>query len=190
MVQGRGPDASTEALRATLFDTSHNQWLSVFATFLFTHNAGVTLLCFALGFAFGLPTAMLEIFNGCGLGAFLAVFVSHGLGVEAGGWLMIHGVTELTATTLAGAAGMRIGWSIAFPGDRGRLEAIAHHGRQAATLMVGVLVMLFCAGALEGIGRQLIQDTGLRYLIAGLSGLIWMIYLYVPRRDDSPAAHG
>ena len=181
LAQGRGPDASTSALRETLFGHANDPWLTAFATFLFTHNAGVALLAFALGFAFGLPSAMLEIYNGCTLGAFLAVFVGHGLGWEAGGWLLIHGVTELTATVLAGAAGMRIGWSLAFPGDRSRLEAAAFAGRQSATLMAGVFVMLFCAGILEGVGRQMIQDTTLRYAIAAASAVVWFVYLYSGR---------
>jgi len=186
LVEGRGPDASTEQLRQTLFDTHHQNtaqaMLPAFATFLFTNNAGVGLMAFALGFAFGLPTAILEFYNGCTLGAFLAVFISHGLGYEAGGWLMIHGVTELTATVLAGAAGMKIGWAVAFPGDRTRLDAAAAEGRKAATLMAGVLVMLFCAGILEGIGRQMIQDTVVRYAIAATTGVFWLVYLYAPRR--------
>ena len=68
LVEGRGPDASAEQLRQTLFDNHQHMaqtWLSVFATFLFTHNAGVSLMAFALGFAFGLPTALLEMYNGC-----------------------------------------------------------------------------------------------------------------------------
>ena len=190
LVEGRGPDASTAALRATLFDTQHNQLLSVLATFLFTHNAEVALMAFALGFAFCLPTAFLMIENGCVLGAFLAVFVQHGLGVEVGGWLMIHGVTELFATILAGAAGFRLGWALTFPGEKTRLEAIGAAGRQAAVLMGGVLVMLFCAGILEGVGRQLVQVTWIRYAIAGTSGLFWLTYLYAPRAAKGVAARG
>ena len=193
MAQGRGPSATAQALRATLFDAKahdHQQWLSTFATFLFTHNSEVALMAFALGFAFCLPSALLVAYQGCVLGAFLAVFISHGLGVEAGGWLMIHGVTELSATILAGAAGARIGWALAFPGDRGRLEAAADAGRTAATLMGGVLVMLLCAGLLEGIGRQLIQVTWIRYAVAATTGVIWLVYLYGPRPRAWSPAHG
>ena len=185
LVEGRGPAASAAELRQTLFDPhpkAMQTWLSVFATFLFTHNAGVSLMAFALGFAFGLPTAILELMNGCVLGAFLQVFISHGLGYEAGGWLLIHGVTELSATLLAGAGGMKMGWAVAFPGDRTRLDAAAAEGRKAATLMAGVLVMLFCAGIMEGIGRQMIQDTTIRYAIAASTGVFWLVYLYAPRR--------
>jgi uncharacterized membrane protein SpoIIM required for sporulation len=191
LAEGRGPTASTEALRATLFDKGHHDsLLPVMATFLFTHNAGVALFAFALGFAFCVPTSLLMIYHGSVLGAFIALFVSRGLGVEACGWLLIHGVTELMATTLAGAAGLRIGAALAFPGERTRLEAASAAGRQAATLMVGVLVMLFCAGLLEGIGRQLIQQTVVRYLIAVTSGLLWLGYLYWPRAEPGARALG
>ena len=91
---------------------------------------------------------------------------------------MLPGVTELTATGLAGAGGMKIGWAVAFPGERTRLDAAAAEGRKAATLMAGVLVMLFCAGILEGIGRQMIQDTVVRYAIAAATGVFWLVYLY------------
>jgi len=180
--EGRGPSATTAALRATLFDHQHQHGLSVLATFLFTHNAGIALFAFALGFAFGVPTAFLI------LGAFLQVFVSHGLGYEVVGWLFIHGVTEISAIILAGAAGMRIGWAIGFPGERTRLGSAAAEGRRAATLMAGVVVMLFCAGLLEGFARQLIQQTPVRYAIAIGTGLIWLTYFYWPRPEAAARA--
>lgn len=181
MSQGRGPEASTEALRETLAGTESGEGLSAFAAFLFTHNAQVALLAFALGFALGLPSAMLILYNGAILGAFAALFISRGLGVELGGWLAIHGVTELYAVTLAGAAGLRIGWTVAFPGARHRLDALAASGRSAGLAMGGVIVMLIVAGLLEGFGRQLIADTGLRYAVGGASALFWLAYFYIPR---------
>jgi uncharacterized membrane protein SpoIIM required for sporulation len=185
MAQGRDPSATTESLRATLYADGKDgtkEGLSSFATYLFTHNAQVSLFCFALGFMFGVPTALLLLQNGAMLGAMLALFASRGLGVELMGWLLIHGVTELLAITVAGAAGFRIGWAVAFPGERTRVEAAGAAGRQAATLMCGVVVMLFVAGLLEGFGRQLIQQDWLRYAIAGTTGALWFVYLYGPRR--------
>lgn len=181
---GRGPSASTEAMRATLYSKpgDDHSGLSVFAAFLFTHNSGVAIFAFALGFAFCLPTAMLMAYNGAMLGAFLAAFAMKGLGFEAGGWLAIHGVTEIGAVILAGAAGLRIGWTLAFPGDRSRPAAMAQAGRQSATLMAGVVVMLFCAGILEGVGRQVIQNDLVRYGIALVTLVLWPAYLYLPRR--------
>src|SRR5262249_13246572 len=155
---------STEALRQTLFHPTHGtSGLGAFSSFLFTHNAQVSLLAFALGFAACLPTAFLIFDNGLILGAFFAVYAAHGLGFDLGGWLFIHGVTELFAVTLAGAAGFRIGWALAFPGEKTRIDAIKDAGKVAANVMVGVVIMLVFAGLLEGFGRQLITNTFARY---------------------------
>lgn len=188
MVQGRGFDSSTEELRRTLYDSDEVDALSVFATFLFTNNAQVAIFCFALGFAFGVPTSLLLVYNGTTLGAFVALFVSKGLGFEVAGWLMIHGTTEFFAIALAGAAGIRIGWAVVFPGEETRLDAATRAGRTAAIAMGGVVTMLFVAGLLEGYGRQLIGVDAARYAV-GLGMLaLWTGYFYLPRRP--PAGGG
>lgn len=183
LASGRDPMATTASLRETLYqDTSAMDGLTGLAAFLFTHNAQIALFAFALGFAFCLPTAALLVLNGGMLGAFLALFFSRNLGVEATGWLMIHGATELFAIVLAGAAGFSIGWAVAFPGARTRVDAAAEVGRRAATAMAGVVVMLFVAGLLEGFGRQLIQLDAARYAVAATTLAAWLVYFYWPRR--------
>lgn len=184
LAAGRDPAASTASLREGLYaggETTNG--LSIFATFLFTHNAQVALLAFALGFAFCVPTAFLILTQGAMLGAMLSLYFSRGLGFELGGWLMIHGVTELFAIILAGAAGLRIGWAGAFPGEASRLDAIAAAGRTAGTAMGGVVVMLMLAGLLEGFGRQLITNDFARYGVALTTALVWGAYFYGPRRE-------
>ena len=179
---GRDPGATTAFLRATLYDPPEStEGLGVFATFLFTHNAQVAITAFSLGFAFGLPTALIVAYNGATMGAFIALFASRGLGFEAVGWLMIHGVTELFAVTLAAASGFRIGWSLAFPGADTRLESVRRAGREAALVMGGVVLMLMIAGVLEGFGRQLITSDLARYAIAAASLVLWCAYFYLPR---------
>ncbi len=184
LAHGRGPGASAQLLRSTLFSAHDADGLSVFSTFLFTHNAQIALFAFALGFACCLPSALLMIYNGMMLGAFFAVFSEKGLGVEFGGWALIHGVTELFAVILAGAAGFRLGWALAFPGAGSRLEALSRAGREAAMVMAGVIVMLALAGLLEGFGRQLITSTAVRYAIAASTGAFWLSYFY--RRKPEP----
>lgn len=182
LAAGRDPTASTAFLRETLHKGgAAHDGLTSLATFLFTHNAQIAILAFALGFALCVPTAALMAYNGAMLGAFLSLFAARGLGVEAGGWLFIHGVTELFAVTLAGAAGFSIGWAVVFPGRLSRVDAIAAAGRRAATVMVGVVVMLFVAGLLEGFARQLIQSTPLRYGVAVASAAVWGLYFYAKR---------
>jgi uncharacterized membrane protein SpoIIM required for sporulation len=178
----RGPSASTEALRKIICETEPSSTgLSAFATFLFTNNAQVSILAFALGFAFGIPTAFLIAMNGAAGGALMQVYVAHGLGPELGAWLAIHGTTELFAIVLAGAAGFHIGRRVAFPGEMSRMAAAAESGKVSAAVMVGVVVMLMVAAALEGFGRQLIGSTFIRYLIGGIALTLWLLYFYLPR---------
>lgn len=180
MIQGRDPSTTTQALRAMLYDSDDK--LAGLAAFLFTHNAQIAIFAFALGFAFCLPTALLLVYNGLTMGAFVALYVSRGLGMEVAGWLMIHGVTEIFAITLAGAAGFHIGRAVIHPGDRPRVEAAAAAGRTAALAMAGVVAMLMVAGLLEGFGRQLITLDAARFAVAGATALLWGLYFYLPRR--------
>jgi uncharacterized membrane protein SpoIIM required for sporulation len=182
---GRTPTASTEFLRDGLFDedTGDASALSFFATYLFTHNAKIGMLCFALGFALGLPTVILLVQNGLMLGAFYALYVSRGLGLELGGWLFIHGVTELLAIVLCGAAGLALGGAVAFPGAHSRLANLAATGRLAARVVLGAVGLLLVAGLLEGLGRQLITDTSLRYAIAATTAVAWCLYFGFTGRD-------
>jgi uncharacterized membrane protein SpoIIM required for sporulation len=181
MAQGRDFNASPAELRAILYDSEGSSSLTLFASFLFTNNAGVSLLAFALGFAFGVPTAMLLVYNLTSLGALLALYDARGLAFELGGWLSIHGTTELLAILLAGAAGFHIGWAVVFPGEESRLAAASRAGRTSAYVMVGVIVMLAVAAILEGFGRQLVNDDLTRYAVGGVMLLLWLLYFYLPR---------
>jgi len=178
---GRDFSATTESLRETLYG-GRDQPLALFATVLFMNNSQVCMLSFALGFAFGVPTMMLLIHNGAMLGAFMALFISRGLGMEMGGWLIIHGSTEFFAIVLSGAAGFRIGWSVVFPGEQTRLAAATAAGRSAGIAMAGVVIMMIVAGLLEGLGRQMITSDAARYAIGLGMLLFWCAYFYLPRR--------
>lgn len=183
LAQGREPGASREALMATLHGApEQHSGLEVLAAFLFSHNAQIALFAFAFGFAFCVLTVGLLIVNGLTLGAFLALFAQHDLSYPAAGWLLIHGVTELFAVTLAGAAGLSIGWAVTFPGERRRIDAAMHAGRRGGLVMAGVVIMLFFAALLEGFGRQLIQPDPARYAIALATAVLWGGYFYLPRR--------
>jgi uncharacterized membrane protein SpoIIM required for sporulation len=174
---GRDPGASAATLRQSLYG-SQESGLGIFASFLFGHNAQIAIFAFALGFAFVVPTALLILYNGLTLGAMIAVFADKGLGPNFLAWLAIHGTTELFAIMISGAAGMRIGTAIAFPGRRTRMDALVVAGRTSAIAVMGVVLMLAVAAILEGIGRQVVTSDGLRVGI-GLAALgAWLVYYY------------
>lgn len=185
MANGRVPGASRDMLAQTLGTAKGGAGLSAFAAFLFSNNAQVSILAFALGFAFGVPTLLLLVQNTAGLGAMLWLFGSAGLTVDFIAWLSVHGTTELFAILLAGASGLHVGRAMVFPGTRSVLDAAALAGRRSAQVMVGVVLMLVIAAALEGFARQLIPGVGARLGVGGAMLLAWLAYFYAFRRDPA-----
>ena len=113
------------------------------------------------------------------MGAMLWLYHGQGLTLDFAGWLAVHGTTEIFAILLAGAAGLHIGRSMAFPGRRGVMQAAAEAGQRAAQVMAGVVLMLVVAAILEGFARQLIDDTAGRLTVGGFMLVFWLTYFFV-----------
>ena len=175
----RMPGASREVLLGTLFGNQGQDAKSLFAASLFSNNAQVAILAFALGFAFGVPSLLLLVHNMAVMGAMLWLYHGQGLTLDFAGWLAVHGTTEIFAILLAGAAGLHIGRSMAFPGRRGVMQAAAEAGQRAAQVMAGVVLMLVVAAILEGFARQLIDDTAGRLTVGGFMLVFWLTYFFV-----------
>jgi uncharacterized membrane protein SpoIIM required for sporulation len=182
LADARVPGASREVLLQSLDGTQGSSGLSAFAAYLFSNNAQVSILAFALGFAFGVPTLMLLVQNTAGLGAMLWLFNGQGLLPDFAAWLSVHGTTELLAILLAGASGLHVGRSMAFPGQLGVLEATAIAGRRAAQVMTGVVLMLVVAALLEGFARQLVPDMAGRFIIGLFMLALWLAYILAAGR--------
>ncbi|MEZ5228286.1 MAG: stage II sporulation protein M [Acidimicrobiales bacterium] len=60
-----------------------------------------------------------------------------------------HGLLELSAIVLAGAAGMSIGLRSS-PGDRHRSAALAEEARRAIIVIIGLILVFTVAGLIEG----------------------------------------
>ncbi|MCB2068017.1 MAG: stage II sporulation protein M [Erythrobacter sp.] len=173
---GRVPGADPAVLRETISTADGSSGLGVFAASLFSHNTAVTVMYFALGFAFGIPTLLLELWFMATIGAMLWVFFDAGMGWDFVAWLSIHGTTELGAALLGSAAGLHIGRTMAFPGDRTVMGAMRTAGVRAAQVMAGCTIMLIIAGMLEGFARQLVGDTLARFTIGGIMLAFWVLY--------------
>lgn len=184
----RVPGASREVLLKALGTEESAVGLSGFAAYLFQNNAGVSILAFALGFAFGIPTLMLLLKEMATLGAMIWLFSTRDLTLDFIAWLSVHGTTELFAILLAGAAGLHVGRAMAFPGDRSILAATAAAGRRAATVMAGVVLMLVVAALLEAFPRQLVGETWERLLIGGTMLAGWLAYFFAFRRGPQGAS--
>lgn len=184
----RIPGASRAVLEKSLSGAESADGLSLFSAALFSNNARVAILAFALGFAFGIPSLMLLMQNLATLGAMLWLFNGQGLTLDFAAWLSVHGTTELFAILLAGAAGLHIGRSMAFPGERTVMAAAASAGQRAAQVMAGVVLMMVVAAVLESFARQLVTDTGARLAIGGSMMAFWLAYFFAFRRSVDRSA--
>jgi uncharacterized membrane protein SpoIIM required for sporulation len=143
-------------------------------------------MTFGLGMAVGIPTILLSAYQGLPLGAFIALHYNRELTVDFLGWLSIHGVTELGALILFSAGGLVIAEKMLFPGRYSRIENLALHGRLAAQMAVGAVLMLFVAAILEGGFRQLVASTPLRFAIGFGVGALWLAYFCLAGRKAKP----
>jgi uncharacterized membrane protein SpoIIM required for sporulation len=129
---------------------------------------------------------MLNVYQGLVLGAFIALHYNRDLTVDFLGWISIHGTTELGALILLAAGGLLIADKMLFPGRYARLDSLALHGRQAAQIAVGAILMLFVAAILEGGFRQLVASTPWRFAIGFAVGALWIAYFSLCGRRARP----
>lgn len=124
---------------------------SVLSAFLMTNNIRVALVAFAGGMTAGVLTVYALVFNGiAAIGAGVGLYLTRGIGGQIIGFIAAHGVLELSAICISGAAGLLLATGILVPGDRTRREALADNGRRSLHLVACVVLFLTLAGVIEG----------------------------------------
>ncbi|HEY3142303.1 MAG TPA: stage II sporulation protein M [Acidimicrobiales bacterium] len=149
-----------------------------FAAQVTVNNIQVAFLAFAGGILLCIPTAWLMFSNGIYLGAVAGLFATAGQSGKFWGLVLPHGLLELTAVIIAGAAGMRMGWAIVAPGDRSRTEALGVEGRRAVLIALGLILAFMVAGFIEGFITGRGVPTALRVgigIAAELAFLTWIV---------------
>jgi uncharacterized membrane protein SpoIIM required for sporulation len=148
-----------------------------FASFLFNNNLRVGIMAMALGVLGGVFTAMLILYNGMILGAFVATHHRAGIHGELWAWILPHGITEIGAIILFGGIGLMLGQSVISPGLLSRAESLKRAGIEAGRTCLGAGAMLVLAAILESYLRQSHLSTAGRLAFAGGSALFWALYI-------------
>ncbi len=117
---------------------------------IIVNNIKVAFLAFAGCVTLGAFTLWIVVQNGIMLGGVGALFANAGFGTDFVATVAPHGIIELTAIQIAGAAGLLIAAGIVAPGNLRRRDAIARNSRRAGVLIAGVASMLVVAGLIEG----------------------------------------
>jgi uncharacterized membrane protein SpoIIM required for sporulation len=149
-----------------------------FATQVYLNNVEVAAEAFAGGIAFGLGTLLALFNNGLNVGAAGGLFYAAHRPAEFWGLITPHGLLELTSVVLAGAAGLRLGWALVYPGDYPRSVALGRAGPQAFVLVMGTVLTLAVAGSIEGFVTGSDLPTAVRVGIGvavELTFLTWVV---------------
>jgi uncharacterized membrane protein SpoIIM required for sporulation len=117
--------------------------------FYIWNNIKVAFQCFATGLLLGLGPVFYLIYNGLLMGAVAGHLGNAGYTQTFYSFIIGHGAFELTAIVLSGAAGLRLGAALLFPGRQMRSTAIKHAARETLPIVYGLTLMLVIAAALE-----------------------------------------
>ena len=154
-----------------------------FSSYVFTNNIQVSAVAFAGGIAFGLLTAFVLVLNGTLIGAIGGLMFEAGNGRGFVELVTAHGVLELTCVVVAGASGLRLGWSIVEPGRLPRRVSLLREARRTVALVIGTAPWLVLAGVVESFRAEWAQ-LGLAAVIGvgvGLGALYWALVLSLGR---------
>ena len=184
------PDGASEQYINQDFEEYYsNQPSQNFATEVFFNNIRVGFLAFAAGVLLCVVTAALLAWNGANGGMAGGLFTHVGQADKFWGLILPHGLLELSAVVVAGAAGLRIGWSIIDPGDRPRFNALTDEARRAGSVLVGLVVAFMLAAIVEGFVTGKPWPTALRVGIGVCMFLLFwgwtIVYAFRLRREGS-----
>jgi uncharacterized membrane protein SpoIIM required for sporulation len=145
------------------------------------NNIRVSFIAFLFGVLTPLGTALILFRNGMMLGAFLAFFFQHTLGLVSLVTVMLHGTIELSAIVLAGGAGILMGRSLMFPGTYPRKHLFVKGAVRGTKIIMGLIPFFILAAVIESyITRHYSQMSMLvQLLIIGLSTALIVGYFII-----------
>ncbi|MGH9183207.1 MAG: stage II sporulation protein M [Acidimicrobiales bacterium] len=188
-VEAAAPAAVREAYVEEDFEDYYSSdAAAVFAAEVFTNNVRVAIMAFAVGILLCVLTAAILAVNGASLGVAAGLFAAAGEPGRFWGLILPHGLLELTAVVIAGAAGLGLGWAVVVPGDRSRADALAEEGRRSVVVALGLVAAFAVAGVIEGFVTGRPWPTAVR---VGIGVAAWAGFAaYLVARGRGAAARG
>jgi uncharacterized membrane protein SpoIIM required for sporulation len=143
-----------------------------------TNNISVGFTTFAFGITGGLGVIYMMIFNGLLIGVIGMACHLSGMSLPFWSFVAPHGVLELPAIFIAGAAGFRIAQGLLFPGVLPRRDSLARAGSEAVQMLVGTVPILVIAGLIEAFVSPTELAIPLKFTMAGALFVLLNLYLF------------
>lgn len=160
----------------------HEHAAADFAGKVWTNNAWVAAVCLAGG-VLGLPVIYMLFQNMLNLGVIGGIMADHDRLSLFFGMILPHGLLELTAVFVAAGAGLRLFWSWVEPSNRTRSGNFAHEARSSMSLALGLIVVLFVTGVIEGFVTPSGLPTWARISIGVIAEIAFFVYVYTLGRS-------
>ncbi len=175
--------------------TNTKWWLSlneanqIGAGFIMSNNIMVTFRAFAMGVLFGVGALYDIAFFGAHVGSvFGACYkINPPFGNALAGFVVGHGVIEISTVFFCGGAGMMIGYALVNPGNLTRTQALKKKGMEAAKIVIGSACFLVIAGIIEGFLSPADLPTWVKIGTGVSTGIAMYSYLFLVGREDESA---
>ena len=143
------------------------------------NNIWVSFNIFIFGMFTSIASAYMLLKNGIMLGCFQYFFYDYGLLKESFLTVWVHGILEISAVIVAGAAGITMGNGWLFPGTYSRIVSFRKSAQKGMKIIVGTIPIFIIAGFLESfITRHTELPDFVRAAIILLS-LSFVIFYYI-----------
>jgi uncharacterized membrane protein SpoIIM required for sporulation len=174
-------------------DRQNAQFSAFMQGFYSQHNATIGLRCFAYGLIFGVGGLVELTINALQLGAIFGFMSSVSQWGVFSNFVTAHGPFELSAVVLAGAAGMRLGFSIINTKGMSRGQSLRRAGHEAAPTMGLMVALFFLAAPIEGFLSPSPLPYSIKAGVAIVSAALLLFYVVVlgsrpiPETEVEPA---
>ena len=143
--------------------------------FYIWNNVKVGFQTFATGLAFGIGTVFYLVYNAAMSGVIAGHLTVSGLGQPFWSFVAGHSGPELTALTISGAAGLRLGTAVISPGQRTRRAALVAAARPAVGLGYGAALLFLAAAFTEAFWSPLTVFPATTKYVVGV--ILWGLLL-------------
>jgi uncharacterized membrane protein SpoIIM required for sporulation len=169
---------------------SLNEANQIGASFILSNNILVSIRAFAMGSLFGVGAFFDIALFGAHVGSiFGACFkLNPPFAAELGGFIVGHGVIEISTVFFCAGAGMMIGYALVNPGDLTRTQALKKKGIEAARIVIGSACFLVIAGMIEGFISPSELPVEFKIATGVLTGILLYSYLFFAGRRNESAA--